>query len=672
MERINKSVCPHNCPDTCGLMVTVEDQKLKRLTGDKQHPVTKGVICEKIRNGYIEKIYGKDRLLRPLKRKGKKGSGDFQEISWDEAIDEIVATYQRILEQHGSRSILPYSYSGTIGVIQNGSMDRRFFNRLGSAVLDRTICSAAGNAAFVYTMGAQVGVNPEETVEAKLIIVWGGNIVLSNMHQWLYIREAKKRGAFVIVVDVEENETARQADWFIQIKPGTDAALALGIMNILVKNKWYDSSFLKKHTTGVEELFDHVKDYEVERVAAITGVKPMDIIKLANRYGAESRSFIRIGNGQQHHRCGGMSTRAILCLPALVGAWQYRGCGALFFNLKQGELFSDILQRTDLRKEKARVVNMNQIGEALLNKEQPIYSLFVYNSNPAAVAQGQTKLLEGLMREDLFTVVHDQRLTDTARFADLVLPATTAFEHGDLYRSYWHRYWQMSKPVISPIGESKSNTDLFRLLAKAFGFTDPCFQEEDEALMQQALFGELPINAVIWDTFKSGKPVKFEAKASLSEMEPWVDGKYETPSQKIELYSEKMKQEGLFPLPLYEEEKGSKHRFSLITPPHRLGLNSQFIDKTKEEPRLEIHVDDAAFFNIQDGNWIRIWNENGEVKCRATVSTRTQQGVLIGRGVWWHRNFQGKGNFNRLTSSQLSDMGGGATFFSTTVSVEKI
>ncbi|MDY7223404.1 molybdopterin-dependent oxidoreductase [Halalkalibacterium halodurans] len=667
-----KSVCPHNCPDTCGLIITTKNDQVISLHGDPQHPVTGGAICGKVRQHYREKVHGSHRVLTPLIRTGEKGSGAFKPISWERALSIIVDRFEAIIASANPTAILPYSYSGTIGIIQNGSMDRRFFHRLGAATLERTICAAAGTEAFRYTMGASVGLQPEETRFANLVIVWGSNLVVTNVHQWLYILEARKRGAKVIVIDVERTETARQADWFIQIKPGTDLELALGIQHVLIEEELINGSFIERQTVGFRELAAHVATYSLDRVERMTGINKEDIQRLARMYGTEKRSFIRIGNGQQHHHSGGMSTRAILSLPALTGAWEAKGGGAIYFNLKHGEYSSDILHRPDLRTNEERRVNMNELGKVLLSQQEPILALFVYISNPASVAPDQRKVLQGLARDDLFVVVHEQQLTDTAKFADIVLPATTFLEHDDVYRSYWHPYWQLGRRVISPIGQSKSNTELFRMLANAFHFQELCFRDNDETLMKQAIFGDSSVDSGVWEQFLSGKPIRWKpTHLSAQQIEPWKIGEYETPSGKIELYSEAMHEAGLPPLPEKIPYKQAAAPYQLIISPSRKGLNSQFIEYAKGKPVVQLSKEDAMREGIYDGDRVCLFNDHGQLTCTANVSEACQQGVIIARGVWWHHQHEQQGNFNTLTGGDLSDFGGGATFFSTYVQVKK-
>ncbi|MGE7055716.1 molybdopterin-dependent oxidoreductase, partial [Paenibacillus glucanolyticus] len=441
-------VCPLDCPDTCGLLLHKENGKIVKVTGDPDHPVTQGAICNKVRNT-AHRVYHPERVLYPMRRVGAKGEGAFERISWDEAVQEITARYKGLIEEHGSESILPYSFYGNMGILSVDGMDRRFFNRLGASRLKQSICNSAGSEGWKSVMGFNGGTVPEVTVLADVIIVWGGNIVSTNMHQVVLAEKARKSGAKVIVIDVHKNQTGQWADWFIPLFPGTDAALAVGIMHIMFRDGMVNEEFLQHYTLGHEELREHVRTYTPAYVSSITGVSAEDIEKLAELYGRAQVSYIHIGNGLQHHDNGGLTVRSIAALPALTGQWLKRGGGASKSNGGYNSMDSDALERPDLRPNpEARTINMNRIGEALAMTEQPIKSVFVYCSNPLVVAPDTERVREGFAREDLFTVVHDLFMTDTAKYADIVLPATSSFENTDLFSSYWHQYIQLQEPVI--------------------------------------------------------------------------------------------------------------------------------------------------------------------------------------------------------------------------------
>lgn len=677
------AVCPLDCPDTCGLLLHKENGKIVKVTGNPEHPVTQGAICNKVRN-MAERIYHPERVLYPLKRTGPKGAGEFVRITWDEAIQEITGRYRLLIEEHGPESILPYSFYGNMGILSVDGMDRRFFNRLGSTRLQQGICNSAGSAGWKYTMGFAGGTSPEDTLKAKLIIVWGGNLVSTNMHQIALIEKARKQGAKLVVIDVHRNRTGQRADWFIPLYPGTDSALALGIMHVLFERQLVDESFLARYTVGHEELREHVKAYTPELVSRITGVPAADIEALALLYGETSPAYIHIGNGLQHHDNGGMTVRTICCLPALTGQWLVPGGGAYKSNGAYGSMNSDALERPDLRvNPDVRQVSMNQIGDVLLKLDPPIRALFVYCANPAVVAPDTGKVEQGLAREDLFTVVHDLFLTDTAKYADIVLPATASFENTDLYSSYWHHYIQLQEPVIPPQGESKSNVELFRLLAAAMGFDEEAFRDSEEDMIRQAL--EYPDNpyleGVTLEKLKKHRAVKL----NMSHRERYLDT-LQTPSGKIELLSARMAEAGLPPLPSYipllegydgERRPGEEAEYPLmfISPPNHSFLNSTFGNVTKltaleKSPQLQIHPQDAASRGIEDGDEVIVWNDRGSYQVQAAVTDKMLPGTVVSQGLWWEQDGRRR-RANALTPDRLADMGGGAVFFSTVVNVKR-
>ncbi|OLO37844.1 oxidoreductase [Alkalihalophilus pseudofirmus] len=671
-DGIFHAVCPLDCPDQCGLLLHKKDGKIIKVEGDPNHPVTQGNICNKVRH-MTDRIYDKNRIAYPLKRVGPKGEGKFERISWDEAISTIKDRWAELIETEGPESILPYGFYGNMGRISAEGMDRRFFNRLGASIQDQTICSAAGSKGYLYTMGGNFGTDPEETIHTKLFLFWGVNAVSTNMHQVALAQKARKNGAKIIVIDVHKNQTGRLADWFIPILPGTDSALALGIMHILYAENMHDHEFLKKYTVGYHELRDHVAQYDPNTVSQITGVPVEDIYQLARMYGQTSPSFIRIGNGLQHHDNGGMAVRTIACLPALTGQWLVKGGGAIKGN---GSFLSHnfkALQRPNLRKnKKARVINMNLIGQALLEKEKPVRSIYVYNSNPAIVAPEGNKVRQGFAREDLFTVVHDLFLTETALYADIVLPATSSFENMDFYTSFWHHYMQIQQPVIEPFGESKSNPDVFRLLASAFGFGEEEFGHTDEQLIRQSIedVNNPYVKQITFETLVEKQYVKADRSINLLENLP-------TPSGKIELYSKQMERAGYPPLPTYTPiiDDGDLP-FLFVPAPNHNFLNSTFSNNEKhitleKFPRLHMNIADAKQRAIENGDSIRVWNERGECELIAAVGENVLPGVVVSQGLW--SDLPGKKYFvNSLAPDRVADMGGGATFFSGKVNVEKV
>ncbi|WP_425452265.1 molybdopterin-containing oxidoreductase family protein [Paenibacillus sambharensis] len=666
-----KSVCPLDCPDQCGLLLHKEDGRIVRVDGDPEHPVTRGAICNKVRN-MTERIYDAKRLRTPLKRVGPKGAGLFEPIGWDEAIGTITAHWKELIADKGAEAILPYSFYGNMGRLGTEGMDRRFFNKLGSSRLLYTICQIAGTEGYKATMGGSVGIDPEDTVHSQLIIMWGINAVSTNMHQIMLAEKARKNGAKIIAIDVHHNRTGKWADWFIPLRPGTDAALALGMMHVLFAEAMVDEAFLEAYTIGSEELREHVKAYDPVTVAGITGVPADDICKLARIYGSTPASFIRIGNGLQHHDNGGMAIRTVSCLPALTGAWQHKGGGAIKSNSGHVQHNTRALQRPDLRERPTRQINMNLLGSALLELEQPIHSLFVYNCNPALVAPNANKVREGLLREDLFTVVHDLFLTETAMYADIVLPATSSFENTDLYLSYWHHVVQIQEPVIAPYGESKSNVELFRLLARSMGFAEEAFRDTEADMIRQTLDNESNPN-LEGITYEVLADEKFR-KASVK---PLFPGRLATPSGRIELYSSSLKTRGLPPLPTYIPLPDEGAMFRFIPAPNHNFLNSTFSNNDKhvrmeKQPKLIMNKEDAARLGITDGDYVRVWNSRGACELAASVGADVLPGVVVSQGLWADDANGGKALVNSLTPDREADMGGGATFFSGQVNVERL
>jgi anaerobic selenocysteine-containing dehydrogenase len=682
--KIRYSVCPHDCPDTCALRVEIDGSgKIVKVAGDPSHPVTAGVICEKVR-AYPERIYNPDRILYPLRRTGKKGSGNFDRISWNEAVDTITCSWKDIISKYGSESILPYSYGGTEGVINHGSMDRRLFNRMGAVKLERTICSIAGTSGYRLAYGNSTGINPEESINSKLIIFWGINALETNIHQAIFAENARKKGAKIISIDVHKNKTAKWSDDFYLILPGSDGALALGLAHVIIAEGLADKMFLEKYSYGYQEFYAKAKEFPPERVAILTGIEQKKIVDLAHSYASIKPSFIRIGNGLQHHNNGGVNTWAISLLPALTGAWKDKGGGALKSNSGYFPLNDDAIERTDLIKNSYRTVNMVQLGKALCDLNPPVYSLYVYNSNPAVVAPNQNLVMKGLAREDLFTVVHEQTMTDTAKMADIILPATTSFEHADLYKSYWHTSLQWADAVIHRIGESKPNIEVFKILAKALGFNEPCFQDTEEDIAAQAL--SLPYwqkQGITLSRLKKERFIMLNVPGR-----PFAEGSSSTVSGKIEFKSKKAVEYGLSDVPDYTPIFVNRHSenkiaiesdfpLTFITPPNHFFLNSTFADiqslKTKShEPFLEINPKDAEKRKIKDGDMVKVENRLGKIIIKARVIDSVLPGVVVSAGLWWRNEYKNRCGLNALTPDSLSDIGGGATFFSSSVEVEKI
>ena len=669
------SVCPHDCPDTCGWQVELDGGKIVKVSGDPDNPVTQGVICAKARY-YPQRVYGADRVLYPMRRKGQKGSGEFARISWDDALGEITERWRDVIRRHGAEGILPYSYAGTEGVINNASMDRRFFYRLGATRLERTICGAAGGAGYGLVYGKAKGINPLESVHAKLIIFWGINALETNIHQAILADQARRRGAKIVAIDVHRNRTAKWADEFYQILPGSDGALALGLAHVIFREGLEDKAWSRENVLGLAELAEACGGYTPQRVAGLTGLSPDRIEGLAHLFARTRPSFIRIGNGLQHHDNGGVNTWAIACLPAVTGAWQERGGGAIKVNSGYFPLNKEAVERTDLLQGSPRTVNMNQLGRVLTGLKPPVHALYVYNSNPAAIAPEQKLVMQGLAREDLFTVVHEQVWTDTALWADLVLPATTHLEHQDLYTSYWHCLVQWADPVIPPLGEARSNIEVFRDLAKRMGFREDCFNDSSEDIAEQAL--DLPYWREQGIDLARLQRERFVA-LQVTET-PFAGGGFETPSGKAEVRSERASQLGLDPLPLHvplaegPETASNDYPLTLITPPNHFFLNSTFANLPELRaqaggPSLEIHPLDAAARQILDGDWVEVFNERGSCLLRAEVKESVLPGVVVSAGIWRAQDHADGHGINSLTPGRLADLGNGATFFSNLVQV---
>ncbi|MFD0587502.1 molybdopterin-dependent oxidoreductase [Paenibacillus sp. GCM10027627] len=670
-----RSVCPFDCPDTCGLHVTLNDGKAVSVTGDPDHPVTKGAICNKVRQ-LPDRVHHPDRVLYPLRRVGPKGSLDFERITWDEAYKTIVSQMRHISAAYGAEAILPYSFYGNMGILNAEGMDRRFFHRLGASRLDRTICNAAGSKGYSYTMGGSIGIDPETTVHSKLFLIWGANIVSTNMHQTMLATEARKQGAKIIHIDVHRNRTSSWADEFVLLRPGSDGALALGMMHVLIRDGLVDGEFIASHTIGYEELAAEAANYTPEVASELTGIPAEKIEELATLYGTTAPSFIRIGNGLQHHDNGGMIIRTISCLPALTGQWALTGGGAMKGNSWYSSINNSALERQDLLPDKrVRKVNMNQLGDALLELDPPVRMLFVYNSNPAIVAPDQVKVRQGLLRDDLFTVTHDLFLTDTCKYADLVLPATSHFENLDLYKSYWHFYLQINKPILPPAGESKSNFTLFKELALRMGFEPELFNISEEDMIREALNNKRNplLSGITFETLMENDWMKAGGgnKIAMLEMLP-------TPSGKIELFSKSMKAAGHSPVPTYTPLKEPEHYpFLLMTGPNHSYINSTFanqlkLQKLEKGPILHMNETDALALGLTDGERVVVRNDRGAVELPVKLGLDVLPGVLVTQGLWWDDAQNGRSAVNALTPQRLADMGGGATFFSNRVEVVKV
>ncbi len=696
MKRVVHAACPHDCPDACGVLITVEDGRATRIQGDPAHPVTRGFLCAKVAK-YLERVYSPDRVLYPLRRTAPKGSGgfdSFERITWDQALDEIAGRFQSIVREYGAEAILPYSYGGTLAALNGSAMDHRFFHRLGASQLARNICSTAGEVGLRSVIGAKLGTEPEQFRHSKYIIAWGANIHGNNVHLWPFIEEARRNGGKLVVIDPYRTRTARCADWYLPIHPGTDVALALAMMHAIINEGLYDADYVARHTLGFEQLRERVQDYPPARVAQWTGIPAADIIRLAREYATLRPAAIRVNYGVQRVQNGGMAVRAIAMLPCITGSWREVGGGLQLSTSGGFPLDKTALQRPDLMSRPTRTLNMVELGRALEELDNPpVKALFVFNSNPAAVAPDHNRVVRGLKRSDLFTVVHEQFLTDTTDYADIVLPATTFFEHKDLQTSYGHYFLQVSNQAIEPVGESRSNVELFRALALRMGFTDDCFRESVDQMIDTALGSGHPWLAGI-DRGRLEREghvrLNFTAKESSEGcFLPFANGGFPTSSGKAELCSEQLALQGLDPVASFIPPQESRHAagnckrkypLELLARKADNFLNSTFCNlpavQALESPELlEISAADAQARGITDGDPVRVYNDRGEVLLTARVQPQngnsTVQPGLVAARLNWAKLSRGGRNVNVLTSERLTDLGAAATFYSTLVEVER-
>lgn len=693
MKKVVHAACPHDCPDACGVLITVEEGRAVKIQGDSEHPVTRGFLCAKVAK-YIDRVYSPDRVLYPMKRVAPKGTGGFdkfERIGWDEALSTIAKKFRAIADEFGSEAILPYSYGGTLGTLNNASMDRRFFHRLGASQLDRTICSSAGEVGLTSVQGAKYGTEPEQFRHSKYIIAWASNIHGNNIHLWPFIEEARREGAKLVVIDPYRTRTAECADWYLPIIPGTDTALALGMMHIIIGEGLYDSAYVTKYSVGFEQLRERAEEYTPEKVANWTGIAADDIRKLAREYATTRPAVIRLNYGIQRGDHGGMATRAVTMLPVLIGSWKEVGGGLQMSLSGAFALNGDALKRPDLMISSlgrpARTINMVELGKALTEvNNPPVKALFVYHSNPAAVCPDHNKVVRGLSRPDLFTVVHEQFMTDTTDYADVVLPATTFFEHGDLQKAYGHYYLQTSQKAIEPLGECKSNVDTFRALAKKMGFADSCFDETDEQMMDSALKSENPwLRGITRERLDRENHIRLKFDGDGTPFLPFAKGDFPTPSGKAEFYSESLAKRGMDPVVSFIPAVESRHRktdgkypLEMLARKADNYLNSTFNNlpshQILEDGKigvLEITASDAKTRKLADGDAVRVFNGRGSIQLKAKIVESIQPGTVCARLHWAKLHADGN-NVNVLTSDRLTDLGGGATFYSTLVEVEKV
>jgi anaerobic selenocysteine-containing dehydrogenase len=699
--------CPHDCPDTCSILTTVEDGKAIAVRGNPDHPFTRGRLCVKV-NNYEERVYSDKRVLYPLKRVGPKGSRQFQRISWDEAIETIATRWKSIIATDGAQAILPYSYLGTQGIINGLNVGDPLFNKLGATVSERTFCDSGSCTAYMMTIGPTPGVDPESFVHSKYIVLWACNTLGTNSHHWPFIEQARKAGAKLVVIDPVRTRTARLADWHIPIRPGTDAALALAMIHVIIKENLVDRDYIDKHTVGYDELAERASTYTPEFAAQETGIPVEDIVKLAREYATTPPAVVRIGVAVERHAGGGQTVRAIACLPGLIGAWKHVGGGLLQLPIWAFPVKWEVLMRPDLQPEKMRVLNSWRLGPALtgeLGFDPPIKALFVYNANPMAMVTDQAKLEQGLGREDLFTVVSEHFLTDTASYADIVLPATTQLEQKDIMFSWGHLYLSYNNPAIEPLGEAVPNAELFRRIAKAMGIEDPSFYRTDDEMIEASLDWT---NPVLQGISLEDVRAKGYARLTVPSADDWAphrEGNFPTPTGKCEFKST-ITGGGNFVVPLFRQgyngdQDGTpvdalphyippnenpqttpalakRYPLSLITPKSHAFLNSNYGNlpaqtaQAGEEQAVVLHPDDAAQRGIVAGAPIRVFNDRGAFEAFATISPDVMPGVVMAPAGYWHRSNRKGATVHALTPPAYADLGRAPTFSDVLVQVGRL
>jgi anaerobic selenocysteine-containing dehydrogenase len=677
MPQVLHSVCALDCPDCCSLLLTVENGRGIKLRGDPEHPVTRGFLCGKVAQ-YLEREYHPDRLLYPLRRTGAKGEGRFERISWDDALDAIAARLRAVTARFGPEAILPYSYAGTMGLLNGSGMDRRFFHRLGASRLDRTICSTAGMAGTNQALGLRYGTPPEQFRHARLIIAWGANILGTNVHLWPFIMEARRQGAKFYVIDPRRNRTAAAADRHYAIHPGSDAALALAMMHVIVGENLHDAAYIARYTADFEALRERVRQWTPQRAAELTGLAAEEIAGLAREYATTRPAAIRLNYGIQRSERGAMSVRLASLLPVLTGSWKDVGGGLQLSTSQAFHLNRAGLERADLQQKalgrEARIVNMAELGAALNTLDgPPVKALIVYNSNPAAIAPDQNAVLRGLRRDDLFTVALEQFQTDTADHADFVLPVTTFLEHTDLYLAYGHYYLQLARPALPPPGEAKSNVEIFRLLAERLGFDDPCFSDSEDDMIRAALDSPHPFVAgITLEQLDRERHVRLRLPDPFL---PFAEGGFGTPDGKCRFSPETL--DYTPPIESRHGDPGLRARYplELISPKNDDSMNSTFGHRDGvdlQTATLHINTADAAKRNIRTSDQVRAFNDRGSFVLTARVDDSVRPGVVSAPSVRWGKRAPATRNANAVTSGRLTDAGGGPTFYSCLVEVERV
>ena len=677
---IRHSVCALDCPDCCSLLVNFDGVKASRLRGDPDHPVTQGFLCGKVAQ-YLEREYSPERLLYPQKRVGAKGEGRFARIGWDEALSEIATKLNEISRVHGPESILPYSYGGTLGFLNGGGMDRRFFHRIGASRLDRTICATAGAAGLTETQGLRYGTEPEQFVKSKLIIAWGANIMGTNVHLWPFIVEARRKGAKFYTIDPVQNRTGRLSDKHFGIHPGSDMALAFGLLHVIFNEGLEDRDYLERHTSEWRTLRTRAAEYPPERVETLTGIAKEDIVSLAREYATVRPAVIRVNYGIQRSERGGNAVRVIAMLPAVTGSWREEGGGLLLSTSQAFQLNRAALERPDLQMKspigrESRLVNMSELGKVLDGLDSPrVHSLFVYNSNPAAIAPNQNLVRKGMERDDLFTVVIEQFQTDTADYADILLPTTTFLEHTDLYFAYGHYYMQMARPALPAPGETKPNVEIFRLIAERMGIDEAALRASDDEMIGDLLNSEHPfVKGITLEQLEREHSVRLQVSGKGEPFLPFREGGFGGAGGKCNLDVSKIDYTPPIESRLGDEEIRAKYPLELISPKYDDAMNSTFGHRERvdvETSKVHLHALDAAARSIVSGDQVRIFNGRGSCLLRAEVDGMSRAGVATAPSIRWNKRAADGRNLNVLTSDRLTDIGGGPVFYSCLVQVEK-
>ncbi|MBI4910594.1 MAG: molybdopterin-dependent oxidoreductase [Acidobacteria bacterium] len=680
MPEMRHSVCALDCPDCCSLLVQVEDGHGVKLKGDPTHPITQGFLCRKVTD-YLEREYNPARLLYPMKRVGAKGEGRFARVSWDEALDVIAENLQRVAREHGTEAVLPYSYAGTMGFLNGAGMDRRFFHRLGASRLDRTICSSAGMVGMNEALGVRYSTEPEQFRHSKLIIAWGGNIHGTNVHLWPFVQDARRNEAKLYVIDPVKTRTGAVADKWFPIYPGTDLALALGMMHVILGERLEDAEYVAAHTRNVDELRRHVAGYTPQRVAGLTGIAAEDIVSLAREYATTRPAAIRLNYGVQRSERGGRAIRSVAYLPVLTGSWKEVGGGLQLstsqgFHVNRAALEMPQLQQRSALGREARMLNMSEFGRLLNETNDPkVHAVVVYNSNPAAIAPDQGAVKRGLRREDLFMAVLEQFQTDTADYADVVLPVTTFLEHTDMYLAYGHYYMQMARPALAAPGECKSNVEIFRLLAKRMGFTDPCFDDSDDDLMRALLASEHPfVKGITLEQLERERFVRLHVSPPGTPFQPFANGGFGTADGKCDLAPVNLDYVPPVESRLGDRDLLRQFPLELMCSKNDNSMNSTFghRDSTDAETaELWMHSTDAMPRKIGSGDAVRVYNSRGSVIMKAQVNGGVMEGVVRAPSVRWPKRSPNGQGINTLVGPRLTDVGGGPTFFSCLVEVEK-